>query len=35
MNVQEVAQVFREFVEVIKALRTPGTGCLWDLEETH
>jgi MazG family protein len=22
-------------VEVVKALRTPGTGCPWDLEQTH
>jgi MazG family protein len=35
MNLQEAAQAFREFVEVIKALRTPGTGCPWDLEQTH
>jgi MazG family protein len=35
MNVQEAAQAFREFVEVVKALRTPGSGCPWDLEQTH
>src|SRR5262245_55320981 len=35
MNSQEAAQAFREFVAVVKALRTPGTGCPWDLEQTH
>ena len=35
MNLQEAAQAFRELVEVIKALRTPETGCPWDLEQTH
>src|SRR5579871_4829495 len=35
MNLDEAAQAFREFVAVIKALRTPGTGCPWDLEQTH
>ena len=35
MNPQEAAQAFREFVEVVKALRTPETGCPWDLEQTH
>jgi MazG family protein len=35
MNPEEAAKAFREFVEVIKALRTPGTGCPWDLEQTH
>src|SRR5207245_7845871 len=28
-------KAFREFVSVIKALRTPGTGCPWDLEQDH
>ena len=28
-------EAFREFVGVIKALRTPGTGCPWDLEQDH
>ncbi len=28
-------EAFREFVAVVKALRTPGTGCPWDLEQTH
>lgn len=35
MNLDEAARAFRGFVEVIKALRTPGTGCPWDLEQTH
>lgn len=35
MNLEEAAQAFRAFAEVIKALRTPGTGCPWDLEQTH
>ncbi|MGE3806387.1 MAG: MazG family protein, partial [Gemmataceae bacterium] len=26
---------FQQFVSIIKALRTPGTGCPWDLEQTH
>jgi len=29
------AQAFREFVEIIRALRAPGTGCPWDLEQDH
>jgi MazG family protein len=35
MDLDEAAQAFREFVSVIKALRTPGTGCPWDLEQDH
>src|SRR5271154_6601337 len=35
MDLDEAGQVFREFVAVIKALRTPGTGCPWDLEQDH
>jgi MazG family protein len=35
MNLDEAASVFREFVVVVKALRTPVTGCPWDLEQTH
>ena len=31
----DAANAFREFVAVIQALRTPGTGCPWDLEQTH
>jgi tetrapyrrole methylase family protein/MazG family protein len=35
MDLDEAAQAFREFVAVVKALRTPGTGCPWDLEQSH
>ncbi|HYT93960.1 MAG TPA: MazG family protein [Gemmataceae bacterium] len=35
MNLDEAASAFREFVAVVKALRTPITGCPWDLEQTH
>jgi MazG family protein len=35
MDMDEVAKTFREFVSVIRALRTPGTGCPWDLEQDH
>jgi XTP/dITP diphosphohydrolase len=35
MDLDEAAKIFREFVSVIKALRTPGTGCPWDLEQDH
>ncbi len=35
MDLDEAAGAFREFVAVIKALRTPGTGCPWDLEQDH
>ena len=28
-------EVFTRFVQVIKELRTPVTGCPWDLEQTH
>jgi MazG family protein len=35
MDRDEAAQAFRDFVSVIKALRTSGTGCPWDLEQTH
>jgi MazG family protein len=34
-NREEAAQAFGAFVDVIKALRTPGTGCPWDLEQDH
>ncbi len=26
---------FQEFVQIIQALRTPRTGCPWDLEQDH
>jgi MazG family protein len=35
MDLDEGARAFREFVSIIKALRTPGTGCPWDLEQDH
>lgn len=35
MDRDEAAKTFRELVTVIKALRTPATGCPWDLEQTH
>lgn len=31
----EASRAFQEFVEVVRALRTPGTGCPWDLEQDH
>ena len=35
MKLDEAALAFREFVDVVRALRTPGTGCPWDLEQDH
>src|SRR6516165_727280 len=35
MDLDEAETAFRELVTVIKALRTPGTGCPWDLEQDH
>jgi MazG family protein len=35
MNLEKASSSFLEFVEVIKALRTPETGCPWDLEQDH
>ncbi len=35
MDLDEAARAFREFVAVIKALRTPETGCPWDMEQDH
>lgn len=35
MELDEAARVFRDFVAIVRALRTPGTGCPWDLEQTH
>jgi len=35
MSHDRAAQAFREFVAVVQALRTPETGCPWDLEQTH
>ena len=28
-------ETFRQFVEIVKALRNPDGGCPWDLEQTH
>jgi MazG family protein len=35
MDLDQAARAFRDFVSVIRALRTPGTGCPWDLEQDH
>jgi MazG family protein len=35
MDLDDAGKAFREFVAVVKALRTPGTGCPWDLEQDH
>ena len=35
MDLDEAAKAFREFVSIVLALRTPGTGCPWDLEQDH
>jgi MazG family protein len=35
MDLEAAARAFRDFVSVIQALRTPGTGCPWDLEQDH
>jgi MazG family protein len=35
MNLEDAVSAFRELVSVIRALRTPGTGCPWDLEQDH
>ncbi len=32
---EKLAQTFLDFVKVVKALRTPETGCPWDLEQDH
>ncbi len=32
---EKTGEVFARFVQVIKELRTPVTGCPWDLEQTH
>jgi MazG family protein len=34
-DLDAAAGVFREFVRIVQALRTPGTGCPWDLEQDH
>jgi MazG family protein len=35
MDLDAAAQAFRDFAAIVQALRTPGTGCPWDLEQTH
>src|SRR5205807_1548034 len=35
MELDAAAAAFRELVSVIKHLRTPATGCPWDLEQDH
>ena len=35
MDLDQAARAFRDFVSVIQALRTPGTGCPWDLGQDH
>jgi MazG family protein len=34
-GVADAADAFRRFVAIGKALRTPGSGCPWDLEQDH
>lgn len=33
--IDRAAEQFREFARVIQALRTPETGCPWDLDQDH
>jgi MazG family protein len=35
MDLARAGELFQEFAAVIKRLRTPGTGCPWDLEQDH
>ena len=35
MDFQKIGDVFAKFCQTIKALRTPETGCPWDLEQDH
>lgn len=35
MKSESIERLFEELVRVIKALRTPGTGCPWDLKQNH
>jgi MazG family protein len=35
MSLDHAARAFRDFVAVVEALRTPVTGCPWDLEQDH
>lgn len=35
MSASAVGELFSRFVDVIRQLRTPGTGCPWDLKQDH
>lgn len=35
MDYQRIGETFSKLIETIKALRTPETGCPWDLEQDH
>jgi XTP/dITP diphosphohydrolase len=35
MDREEIETAFGEFAAIVKALRTPQTGCPWDLEQDH
>jgi MazG family protein len=35
MATDDASRAFADFVAVVKALRTPGTGCPWDLAQNH
>lgn len=35
MDQKKIGETFTEFVRVIKKLRTPDTGCPWDLQQDH
>jgi MazG family protein len=35
MDLEDAATAFRELVSVVRDLRTPDTGCPWDLEQDH
>jgi MazG family protein len=35
MDLDQAVRAVRELVSVVRALRTPGTGCPWDLEQDH
>ncbi len=35
MDQDDAGAAFREFVAIIRALRTPGSGCPWDLQQDH
>jgi len=35
MDLDEAAAAFQKFASIVQALRTPRTGCPWDLEQDH